>query len=73
MKRETNSPRTGYHPQARGTTKLYLVRHEEHGETTVNGVNKYDAVTAAARIWGVPWTSIARACELVILAEDKEL
>lgn len=37
---------------------LYLVRHEDGREITVHGRNKYEAVTAAARKWGVPWTSI---------------
>lgn len=62
----------GYHPQASGSTKLYLVRHKEHGETTVNGVNKYDAVTAAAREWGVAWSSIARECEFIVLTDEAE-
>lgn len=53
-----------------GTTKLYLVRHKEYGELTVNGVNKYEAVHAAARAWGVRWTAIARECEYIVLAED---
>ena len=61
-----------YHPQASGSTKLYLVRHKEHGEATVNGVNKYDAVTAAAREWGVAWSSIARECEFIVLADEAE-
>lgn len=69
-KKKTTS--AGYHPQATGTTKLYLVRHAEHGETTVNGVNKYDAVTAAARKWGVRWSAIARECELVVLADEAD-
>lgn len=51
-------------------TKLYLVRHEKHGETTVNGENRYEAVIAAARKWGVAWSSIARECEFIQLAED---
>lgn len=53
-----------------GTMKLYLVRHKEYGELTVNGVNKYEAVHAAARAWGVRWTAIARECEYIVLAED---
>jgi hypothetical protein len=50
--------------------KLYLVRHAEHGETTVNGVNKYEAVKDAARKWGVAWSSIARECEFIELAAE---
>lgn len=60
----------GYRPRFDGTTKLYLVRHKEYGELTVNGVNKYEAVHAAARAWGVRRTAIARECEYIVLAED---
>lgn len=72
MKTEKTAP-AGYRPRASGTMKLWLMRHAEHGEITVNGVNKYEAVTAAARKWGVPWTSIARECEYIVLAEDTGL
>ena len=41
-------------------------------EITVNGRNRYEAVTAAARKWGVRWTSIARACEFIELASEDE-
>lgn len=63
---------TGYRPTARGPMKLYLVRHKDGQEITVNGRNKYEAVTAAARKWGVKWTSIARACEFIELASEDE-
>lgn len=69
MKHEQSAP-AGYRPRFDGTTKLYLVRHKEYGEITVNGVNKYEAVHAAARAWGVRWTAIARECEYIVLAED---
>ena len=69
MKREQSAP-VGYRPRFAGTTKLYLVRHKEYGELTVNGVNKDEAVHAAARKWGVRWTAIARACGYIVLAED---
>ena len=47
MKHEQSAP-AGYRPRFDGATKLYLVRHKEYGELTVNGVNKYEAVHAAA-------------------------
>lgn len=68
MKHEQSAP-AGYRPRFAGTMKLYLVRHKEYGELTVNGVNKYEAVHAAARKWGVRWTAIARECEYIVLAE----
>ena len=68
-KHEQSAP-AGYRPRFAGTMKLYLVRHKEYGELTVNGVNKYEAVHAAARKWGVRWTAIARECEYIVLAED---
>lgn len=67
-----NDRPTGYRPTARGPMKLYLVRHKDGQEITVNGRNKYEAVTAAARKWGVKWTSIARACEFIELASEDE-
>ena len=69
MKHEQSAP-AGYRPRFAGTMKLYLVRHKESGELPVNGVNKYEAVHAAARKWGVRWTAIARECEYIVLAED---
>ena len=52
--------------------KLYLIRHKDGQEITVNGRNRYEAVTAASK-WGVRWTSIARACEFIELdSEDEE-
>ena len=69
MKHEQSAP-AGYRPHFAGTMKIYLVRHKEYGELTVNGVNKYEAVHAAARAWGVRWTAIARECEYIVLAED---
>ncbi len=69
MKHEKSAP-AGYRPRFAGTMKLYLVLHKEYGELTVNGVNKYEAVHAAARKWGVRWTAIARECEYIVLAED---
>jgi hypothetical protein len=62
----------GYKPQFSGPMKLYLIKHPEHGEITVNGKNKYDAVTEAAHKWGVSWVSIARECEYIVLAEETE-
>lgn len=50
--------------------KLYLVKHAEYGETTVNGRTRYEAVIAAAKKWGARWTQIARECEFIELAVD---
>lgn len=69
MKRRRPAP-PGYRPRFPGTMKLYLVRHERYGELTENGVNKLEAITAAARKWGARWTEIARECECIVLAED---
>lgn len=51
--------------------KLYLVRHPEYGETTVNGRTKYEAVLAAARKWGTRWTKLAREAEFIELDEEQ--
>lgn len=50
--------------------KLYLVKHAEYGETTVNGRTRYEAVIAAAKKWSARWTQIARECEFIELAVD---
>lgn len=71
MKNEKSRP-AEYRPTASSPMKLYLVRHEDGQEITVNGRNRYEAVTAAARKWGVRWTSIARACEFIELASEDD-
>lgn len=53
--------------------KLYLVRHEGGRETTVNGHNRYEAALAAAREWGIPWTSIARKGQIIELITENEV
>ncbi len=53
-------------------TKLYLVRHPEYGEITVNGRRKYEAVLEVSRKWRVPWTRLARECEFIVLCEEDE-
>lgn len=56
-----------------GPMKLYLVRHPEHGETTVNGRTKYEAVLAVARKWGTRWTKLAREAEFIELFDETML
>ncbi len=41
---------------------LYRVEHPEHGEVQVEAIDRLRAISGAARIWGVPWTSVAREC-----------
>lgn len=53
--------------------KLYLLRHPEYGETTVNGRTKYEAVLAAARKWGTRWTRLAREAEFIELCDETML
>lgn len=60
----------GYHPRATGPIKLYLFKHEALGEITENGRSKYEAVVAADRKWGVPWTRVAKEAEIILLAEE---
>lgn len=53
--------------------KLYIIRHAEYGETTVNGRTKYEAVLAAARKWGTRWTKLAREAEFIELFDETML
>lgn len=46
----------------RGPLYRWRVRHPDHAPAEVVGVNRYDAVVAAAKCWGARWTQIAREC-----------
>ena len=45
------------------------VTHPDHDPAEVVGRKKYNAVIAAAKVWRVPWTSVARACTFENLGE----
>lgn len=47
----------------------WRVTHPKHGAAEVVGSVRYDAVIAAAKIWRVPWSSIARECAFEKLEE----
>lgn len=47
----------------------WRVSHSEHGSAEVVGPTRYEAILAAAKIWRVPWTPIARACAYEKLEE----
>lgn len=49
--------------------KKYRVTHPALGESVVAAEDKLRAVSAAAKRWGVAWTSIARQCEFEVLGE----
>ena len=72
-KKEEKKPAPAVHttPAApsKATVKTYLVKHAKYGEITVKGVNRYEAVIAAAKAWRVPWSQIARECEYIVLDE----
>lgn len=70
--RNENGGGAGYRPAASGPMKLYLVRHKSGVEVTVHGRNKYEAATAAARLWGARWTSVARESEFLELETVRE-
>lgn len=43
--------------------RVIEVRHPEFGSYRAEGVrDKLDAVRLAAKVWGVPWSRIAREC-----------
>lgn len=41
----------------------WTITHPKHGTAKATGPDKLAAVTAAAKKWRVPWTSIARECD----------
>lgn len=47
----------------------WRVTHPARGPAEVVGATRYEAVIAAAKAWGVPWTSVARACTFEKLGE----
>ncbi len=49
--------------------KRYKVTHPTLGESVVVAEDKLGAVGAAAKGWGVAWTSIARQCGFEVLGE----
>ena len=52
--------------------KRYKVTHPVLGESVVAAEDKLRAVSAAAKRWGVAWTSIARQCEFEVLGEPEK-
>lgn len=49
--------------------KRYKVTHPTLGESVAVAADKLGAVSAAAKAWGVAWTSIARQCDFEVLGE----
>ena len=41
---------------------IWTVEHPEHETVKVEADTRLNAITTAARLWGVPWTSVARDC-----------
>lgn len=51
---------------------IYRVTHPEHETVVAPAEGRLHAVQAAAKKWGVPWTSVARACDFECLGDYKE-
>lgn len=47
----------------------WRVHHSDYPSVIVTGATRYDAMIAAAKLWGAPWTPIARACTFERLEE----
>ena len=47
-----------------GQVYLYQVTHPEYGTIEALAEDRLHAIYAAGKAWGVPWTGIARACEV---------
>jgi hypothetical protein len=41
---------------------IWNVEHPEHETVKVEADTRLNAITTAARLWGVPWTTVAREC-----------
>lgn len=55
--------------RAGGSVFRWRVTHPGHGPAEVVGATRYEAVIAAAKVWRVPWTSVARVCVFEKLEE----
>lgn len=44
----------------------------EGGPVIVSGPTKYEAIIAAAKIWGAPWSKIVKRCAFERLGEAAE-
>lgn len=55
------------------TQHLFRVSHPAHGEAEVYASDRYFAVTAAAKEWGIRWSTIARECRVVQLPGEKRV
>lgn len=51
------------------TIYKWKITHPEYGTVETTGPSKYEAVIAAAKIWRVPWSSVARACTFEKIGE----
>ncbi len=47
----------------------WKITHPAHPLTIVSAATRYDAIIAAAHLWGVPWTSVARESTYTDLGE----
>lgn len=47
-----------------GRPRTYRVAHPAHGTVELEAVDMLQAVCGAAKKWGVPWTGIARECDI---------
>ena len=54
-----------------GNKYLFRVVHPNHGEGEVTAGDRYSAVVAAAKEWGLRWTTIAKDCNVHQLGKAK--
>lgn len=57
--------------QPRNQEKIrWRVSHPAHGTAEVEAVDRLRAITGAAGMWRVPWTTIARECAAEKVMEE---
>ena len=61
-RRKGGAEQAGRNGAAAETAHRYCVEHPQFGATEVCAENRLQAITAAAKVWGVRWTGIATAC-----------
>lgn len=47
--------------------QMWAVKHPQHEEVIVKAPDRLRSISAAAHMWGVRWTDVARECKVLPL------
>ena len=46
--------------------QMWAVKHPQHEEVIVKAPDRLRSISAAAHMWGVRWTDVARECNVLL-------